>query len=74
MKPLKPYIPPIIPDHITSFVLSDHWTPEQVMQIVELLNQMCEHLFAQYREPLADLIYRRELRASHRSNSNDPPF
>ena len=71
---MKPYIPPIVPDHIISFVLSDHWTPEQVMDLVELLGQMREHLFAQYREPLANLIHRRELRASCPFNRDDPPF
>ena len=51
--------PPLGRDHVISFELSAHWSAEQALDLIEMLSQMKERIFAQYGDELRDLINER---------------
>ena len=75
---MKPSLLPSGRQRGLSFILPDHWTPEQALAVVEWLDDLRERIWAQYEIGLHEVL--REQRTAFpttdlaNADSTDPPF
>lgn len=64
----------IHPHHpMKPFSIPNHWTPEQAMAVVDLLDELRTHIWARYQIPLLD-IYREDLLPSPNTDPQQTLF
>ena len=75
---MKPSLLPSGRQRGLSFILPDHWTPEQALAVVKLLDDLRERICAQYEIGQHEVL--REQRSAFpttdpaKPDSTDPPF
>ena len=75
---MKPSLLPSGRQRGLAFILPDDWTPEQALAVVELLDDLRERIWAQYKIGLNEVL--REQRTAFpttdpaNADSTDPPF
>ncbi|NMG56705.1 hypothetical protein [Aromatoleum aromaticum] len=75
---MKPWLLPSGHQRGIPFIVPDHWTPEQALAVVELLDDLRERIWAHYQIPLHELM-REEYAPTHdpdlrHTDTDDPPF
>ena len=62
----------------TPFILPEHWSPEQALAVVELLDDLRHQIWAHYQLPLLDIVREQRMPSDTPDDLNepmdDPPF
>jgi hypothetical protein len=75
---MKSWHPPSGHQRGIPFILADDWTPEQALEVVELLDDLHERIGAHYQIPLHNLLREQRSPAPDPqvpyADVSDPPF
>jgi len=75
---MKPWLLPSGRQRGIPFILPDDWTPEQVLAVFELLDDLREQIWAHYQIPIQDLLREQDQPPPPADGSatgtSDPPF